>query len=311
MFSAGFMSAETWLIGLLALSLVCLGMIVLHTRWEKAAAPAEAQAAKPEFEAAALQLDAEAAAILSLVRTYIEAGDRYSVSLAEADKSLPKIANRDEIGIIVKFLIAANAKMRNEAGELKNSLEQSKSQIDKLRCNLAEAQEMGMRDPLTSVSNRRCFDLSLARELADAQARGTALSLVMGDIDHFKKVNDVFGHQIGDEILKTFARVLKDNVHDRDTVARYGGEEFAIILPETELENAKHLTERMRGQLEAMRLAVNDSGQQIGKITASFGIAQLASGDDADALIQRADAMLYEAKCAGRNRVATDRAIAA
>jgi diguanylate cyclase len=170
---------------------------------------------------------------------------------------------------------------------------------------------MGMRDPLTALSNRRYFDTSLERELADAQARGAPLSLVMGDIDNFKKINDLFGHQIGDEILKMFARVLTDNVHSRDTVARYGGEEFAIILPETRLESAKQLTERMRSQVEGMELAVSESGQEIGKVTASFGVAELGPADDADALIQRADAKLYEAKCAGRNRVAADQAAAA
>ena len=263
------------------------------------------------FEAAALQLDGQATAILDLVRSYLDAGERYTVSLAQAGKDLPALATPDEVGIIVKFLLAANAKMQHEAGELKKSLEQSKSQIEKLRSHLAEAQEMGMRDPLTALSNRRYFDSSLERELADAQARGAPLSLVMGDIDNFKKINDLFGHQIGDEILKMFARVLTDNVHSRDTVARYGGEEFAIILPETRLESAKQLTERMRSQVEGMELAVSESGQEIGKVTASFGVAELGAADDADALIQRADAKLYEAKCAGRNRVAADQAAAA
>jgi len=179
-----------------------------------------------------------------------------------------------------------------------------------LRSHLAEAQEISMRDPLTSLSNRRRFDDSLARELADARQQGTTLSLVLADIDNFKKVNDLFGHTIGDEILKMFARVLQDNVCARDTVYRYGGEEFAVILPETEVENARRITERMRTQLEGMQLAVNDSGQEIGRITASFGIAELSLGDNADTLVQRADAKLYQAKCAGRNRVADDQAAA-
>jgi diguanylate cyclase len=196
--------------------------------------------------------------------------------------------------------------MQNEASSLKKSLEQSKSQIDKLRSHLAEAQEVSMRDPLTSLSNRRRFDDSLARELADSRQQGTTLCLVLADIDNFKKVNDLFGHIIGDEILKMFSRVLQDNVCARDTVARYGGEEFAIILPETEVERARQITERMRSQLEGMQLALNASGRQIGKITASFGIAELSLGDDVGTLVQRADEKLYQAKLAGRNRVAVD-----
>jgi diguanylate cyclase len=308
----GFISAEACLAGLVVLSLVGFGILAWWDRQRRArpaVAPATA-ASRVELSKTVLQLDSQAASILGLVRTYIDAGERYSVTLAQAGKNLPKLASPDEIGIIVKFLLAENAKMQNEASSLKKSLEQSKSQIDKLRSHLAEAQEVSMRDPLTSLSNRRRFDDSLARELADARQQGTSLSLVLADIDNFKKVNDLFGHSIGDEILKMFSRVLQDNVCARDTVARYGGEEFAVILPETEVERARLITERMRSQLEGMQLALNASGREIGKITASFGIAELSLGDDADTLVQRADEKLYEAKCAGRNRVAVDQAAA-
>ena len=169
-----------------------------------------------DFESRALQLDREAAAILELVQTYIDAGQKYSVSLAEADKSLPKIATPEEMGVIVKFLISENAKMQCEARDLRKSLEQSQSQIDKLCSNLAEAQETGLKDPLTSLNNRRGFDASLAREIAEARRLGAALCLAMVDLDNFKKVNDDFGHPVGDEILKLFAAALRDNVGDRD-----------------------------------------------------------------------------------------------
>jgi diguanylate cyclase len=301
-------SVEACLIALLVLSLLGFGILAWwdHQRRRPAAAVAAASAAGSAVSATALQLDSQATSILGLVRTYLDAGERYSITLAQAGKNLPTLATPEEIGIIVKFLLAENAKMQNEASSLKKSLEQSKSQIDKLRSHLAEAQEVSMRDPLTSLSNRRRFDDSLARELADARQQGTTLCLVLADIDNFKKVNDLFGHTIGDEILKMFSRVLQDNVCARDTVARYGGEEFAIILPETEVERARQITERMRSQLEGMQLALNASGRQIGKITASFGIAELSLGDDVGTLVQRADEKLYQAKLAGRNRVAVD-----
>ena len=183
------------------------------------------------------------------MQSYIEAGEKYSVSLAEAGKNLPKIATPEEVGIIVKFLIAENAKMQNEAGDLRERLEQKQSQIEELCSNLAEAQEMGMTDPLTSLSNRRGFDATLAKEIAEARARAAALCLVMVDLDNFKKINDDFGHLVGDEILKMFAAILRDNVGSHDSVARYGGEEFAIILPETELDDA--LGVDRRGQASA------------------------------------------------------------
>ena len=306
----GLISAEACLVGLVVLSLIGFGILAWWDQRARSRPAIAAAASRAKLATTALQLDSQAAAVLELVRTYLDAGERYSVTLAQAGKNLPTSASPDEIGIIVKFLLAENAKMQHEAGELKKSLEKSKSQIDNLRSHLAEAQEISMRDPLTSLSNRRRFDDSLARELADARQQGTTLSLVLADIDNFKKVNDLFGHTIGDEILKMFARVLQDNVCARDTVSRYGGEEFAVILPETEVENARRITERMRTQLEGMQLAVNDSGQEIGRITASFGIAELSLGDNADTLVQRADAKLYQAKCAGRNRVADDQAAA-
>ncbi len=310
LFIPGLISAEACLIGLLVLSLVGFSVLAWRDKLSRPKPAAAAPASAAGLSTTALQLDNQATSILDIVRTYIDAGERYSVSLAQAGRNLPKSASPEEIGIIVKFLLAENAKMQNEASSLKKSLEQSKSQIDKLRSHLAEAQEVSMRDPLTSLSNRRRFDDSLARELADAREHGTPLCLVLADIDNFKKVNDHFGHTIGDEILKMFSRVLKDNVCARDTVARYGGEEFAVILPETEVERALQITERMRTQLEGMRLALNASGQAIGKVTASFGIAELSVGDDADTLVQRADEKLYQAKCAGRNRVAVDQAAA-
>ena len=306
----GLISAEACLVGLVIFSLAGFSILLWWDRQRKPRPTVAPLASRVELSATALQLDSQAAAVLELVRSYLDAGERYSVSLAQAGNNLPTLASPDEIGIIVKFLLAENATMQHEASSLKKSLEQSKSQIDKLRSHLAEAQEVSMRDPLTSLSNRRRFDDSLARELADAREQGTALSLVLADIDNFKTVNDLIGHTIGDEILKMFARVLQDNVCARDTVARYGGEEFAVILPETQVERARQITERMRCQLEGMQLALNASGQEIGKITASFGIAELSLGDDADTLVQRADVKLYQAKCAGRNRVAVDEAAA-
>jgi diguanylate cyclase len=165
---------------------------------------------------------------------------------------------------------------------------------------------MGMKDPLTSLSNRRGFDAILGKEIAEARERAAALCLVMVDLDNFKKINDDFGHLVGDEILKLFAAILRDNVGSSDGVARYGGEEFAIVLPATDLDDALGVTERVRRELEAKDLVMNGSGRQIGKITASFGIAQLRDGDEAQALIERADGKLYEAKCGGRNRVAAE-----
>ena len=302
--------ATAFILGLAGLGVAGIGSLRnwMATRQPVAAKP-DPLAAKAR--ATEVQLDQEMAVILRFMRTYVDANDSYSRSLALAHKNLPSLNKPEQLRTMVKFLIAENEKIQRDAADLKDNLEHSRSQIEKLRWNLAEAQELGLRDPLTALSNRRCFDMNLAKEITEAHAQRSQMCLVMGDIDHFKTINDTFGHQIGDEILKMFAKLLSNNVKGRDTVARFGGEEFAIILPETGLDDATHLTETIRSQLEEKELALNTSGQPIGKITASFGVAQLAEQDNPDTLVQRADARLYEAKCAGRNRVVIDRPIAA
>jgi diguanylate cyclase len=259
------------------------------------------------LETTEAQLDNELAVILRFMRSYVDANEKYSATLAQAHRNLPSLAKPEQVRMMVKFLVAENEKMQQDASDLRRNLDQSRTQIEKLRWNLAEAQELGLRDPLTALGNRRSFDINLSKEIDEAHASRSDLCLVMGDLDRFKAINDAFGHQIGDEILKMFAKLLSSNTKGRDTVARFGGEEFAIILPETKLADAERLTENIRSQLESKDLAINTSGQLIGQVTASFGIAQLDEGDNAGTLVKRADERLYEAKCAGRNRVVIDK----
>ncbi|HET7156101.1 MAG TPA: GGDEF domain-containing protein [Hyphomicrobiaceae bacterium] len=300
--------ATAFVFGIIGLGVAGIGAL---RNWWVASKPSNLQDRAKALETTEIQVESELAVILRFMRTYVDANDTYSKSLAQAHRNMHSLAKPEQVRAMVKFLIAENEKMQRDTADLRRNLENSSSQIEKLRWNLAEAQELGLRDPLTALSNRRCFDVNLAKEIEEAHSHSTAMCLVMGDIDRFKGFNDTFGHQIGDEILKMFAKLLSSNVKGRDTVARFGGEEFAIILPETKLADAEHLTENIRSQLESKELAVNNSGELIGQITASFGIAQLGEHDDATTLVQRADARLYEAKCAGRNRVVIDRAAAA
>ncbi len=165
-----------------------------------------------------------------------------------------------------------------------------------------------MRDPLTKLGNRRFFDTNLSKEVTEAHDENSDVCLALGDIDEFKKINDRFGHQVGDMVLKQFGELLSRNIEGRDTAARYGGEEFAIIFPCTTLPDATHIVDRIRSQLAAKQWVLSSNGQRIGKITASFGVAQLRHNEEAQSLLKRADAKLYEAKVAGRNRVEIDEA---
>jgi diguanylate cyclase (GGDEF)-like protein len=155
-------------------------------------------------------------------------------------------------------------------------------------------------DALTQLANRGAFERTLADELTRADRYQHPLSLVVLDLDKFKQLNDTYGHPAGDEALRQLARVLETNLREHDTAARVGGEEFALILPETSLEGAHLLAERMRMAVQALNF---DTGGHTLRVTASFGVADTSGGHDAAALYRAADGALYRSKQEGRNRV--------
>lgn len=155
-------------------------------------------------------------------------------------------------------------------------------------------------DPLTGINNRAALDNVLSREVDLAHRNGTMLSLVVADIDHFKNVNDQYGHSVGDSVLKEFSKIVSDNLRGSDILFRYGGEEFVIILTGTSSEDAVLVADRIREAVDNTLFCVDNLKLPV---TASFGTASLANGDRPDALFQKADTALYEAKESGRNRV--------
>ena len=152
-------------------------------------------------------------------------------------------------------------------------------------------------DPLTSIPNRRKFDEVLEYEMNRDTRYKNELSLVFCDLDYFKKINDQYGHKVGDDVLKAFTRVVSDNIRKTDVVARWGGEEFALLLPETSIMIAVSTAEKLRKETEQFDFP------HVGHITASFGVTQYIEGDTEASLINRADDALYKAKKNGRNRV--------
>ncbi|MFO0685964.1 MAG: GGDEF domain-containing protein [Sandaracinus sp.] len=163
--------------------------------------------------------------------------------------------------------------------------------------------EATVRDKLTGVYNRHHLDERLAAEVAYAKRHGTALSLLFVDADHFKKVNDTFGHAGGDAVLVALGKLLLASMREEDVVARYGGEEFIVVLRGIAKTNAAAVAERIRGDVQA--LAVEHEGQKI-PFTVSIGAAALESereNEDVASLLARADEALYAAKGGGRNRV--------
>lgn len=193
--------------------------------------------------------------------------------------------------------------MQQSVSTLKNRLDESRHEIEELRQEVARAREESLADGLTGLVNRRGFDRALAAALGDPSSQAVGPSLMIADIDHFKRVNDTYGHLFGDKVIRTVARVMKDCVKGRDTVARYGGEEFVVLLPHTPVEGARALAEQIRATVQGCRIKRSDNQEPIGNITISIGVTAYREGESANDFLARADAALYASKEQGRNRV--------
>jgi diguanylate cyclase (GGDEF)-like protein len=168
-----------------------------------------------------------------------------------------------------------------------------------LEAQNAKLEQLATTDALTGVWNRRKFNELVAGEVARAQRYGQSLSLALADVDHFKGVNDTFGHDAGDAVLRELADVIREQVREVDSVARWGGEEFVVLCPGVPLEGGRVLAERLRVSIAGHRFPA------VGRVTVSLGVTDYRGGDTPDALFTRADAALYAAKEGGRDRVAT------
>lgn len=172
----------------------------------------------------------------------------------------------------------------------------------RLRSSLQQIATLATRDALTGLSNRRQIDLDLEASIAHVQRHGGTLCLALVDVDHFKSVNDRFGHTVGDQVLTTVATCLAASLRAADRVGRFGGEEFLVILPATTMAEANSLLQRLRARMETVQAL--PSGER--PVTASFGLAAWRGNETAGDLVRRADQALYRAKDAGRNRVVAD-----
>jgi diguanylate cyclase len=291
---------------------VLLTAVLLNTVWE-AVSRQKASITDERGQTARLAQDAaptaqepivsEIAKVLGMLKTHTEANANFSGVLGKAKGELQESLKAEQVRTIISYLMVENDKMRNRTTDLQASLEHSQRQIERLKMNLADAEEQGLMDPLTGLRNRRSFDIMLASQVAAARNADHPLCLIIADIDHFKSINDRYGHPTGDDVLKWFAKILSSNVKGRDTVARYGGEEFAIIMPQTTIENAATIAGQIKAQLGAQFWQKPGAPNTMLRVTSSFGVAQMTGGEGTSGLIARADAKLYEAKAAGRNRV--------
>jgi two-component system cell cycle response regulator len=229
----------------------------------------------------------------------------------EATRNLPLLAavNFDERPRLIKALeIGVNDLLARpvDPGELCARVRtqiRRKRYTDYLRNNLDQSLELAVTDQLTGLHNRRYMTSRLKALVERAGCGGEPVSALAIDIDHFKKINDSFGHDVGDEVLREFAVRLASNVRAVDLAVRQGGEEFLLIMPDTRLEDAHRIAERIRMHVAGAPFCVM-GGEEALTVTISIGVAATLAGESKpDGLLKRADAAMYEAKTSGRNRV--------
>ncbi|KZC97484.1 GGDEF domain-containing protein [Thalassospira sp. A40-3] len=202
---------------------------------------------------------------------------------------------------VSRGLSERSSKARDTYSSFNGSLEEYHKEVLRVRTELELVRRDALTDTLTGIANRKNFDTSLRDAVTTTMESGAPLSLLMIDIDHFKEFNDNFGHRAGDGVLKAVARVLVSSTKGADTVARYGGEEFAIILPDTELENAAKLANKLRQNVSNQHIINKKTGKDFGKLTVSIGLTAYNLGENILEFVDRADKALYMAKQEGRN----------
>lgn len=210
-----------------------------------------------------------------------------------------KSLNLNETTEIVRQLISESKDIQNSTLYLKSQLHNASSEIESLQAQLSAVEKESLIDSLSKIYNRRAFDKDMLALCSNNQA----MCLILVDIDHFKGFNDQYGHLFGDTIIKRLAKRLQENCRDAITLYRFGGEEFAIIIPQHNLRIARQFAEANRRTIEKMNIKDRRTGEQINRITASFGVAERRDNDSPEQLIERADKALYSAKNLGRNRV--------
>ncbi len=255
------------------------------------------------------RIKANAEQVLEALDAAGSGAKRYGKALENFSGGVAQAEDGNELSLMIKGILSETRTMEVHNQKLRAQVEESSREIEDLRDRLEDARRDALTDTLTGLANRMAFDRRLAAEVAKARETGDTLSLMMCDLDHFKRVNDEFGHPVGDQVLRLVGQTLVQCVKGQDTAARYGGEEFVVILPCTNVMGAAAVAEFVRRSVASKKIVRKGTGEKLGTITLSLGVAALLPGETPDMLVERADRALYVAKEGGRNRVQADKGL--
>ena len=229
--------------------------------------------------------------------------DRYRKVLGIFDKSCGSAESVSDIYGLLNTVLEETQSMQQSMERLQQDFIAKSEDMDKLKKELEQVRKQASTDALTGLYNRSAFFDSLEAVDTESDPASNPYCVAMIDIDHFKRVNDTFGHLVGDKVIRFVADSLRQSIKGQDCAARYGGEEYALMLPNTCLKNAVILCDKIRKHIGKTNLVKSGTREPLGQITISIGIAENRSGESRMELLARADKALYRSKETGRNRV--------
>lgn len=250
------------------------------------------------------QLSKELAAVAKAITKAQKSSSSYGETLAGVTRDLSAADEvSPELRAVVETLSTATRQVQRENKSLEKQLQESTAEVSRLKDHLEQVRRDATTDALTNLANRKAFDEELERACAEADVSGNALALAVIDIDHFKNFNDTWGHQTGDQVIRYVASVIGRMAAPPRFAARYGGEEFGVIFVNEAGAAVLQTLEEIREEVASRMLKRRSTAEDLGTVSVSAGFAERRRGEDANAVMERADAALYTSKRGGRNRV--------